>query len=131
MGHPTFECDATSHSRRCGKKARRFHLHFTWDWEQQLDWCWLLYDTSPFIGQRRGDIAQGNAVVSFSPVTCRRHSRPPLVRSLRVGVPGVVLEFIGCIAWSVRVKSGELQRAWHTLHHGRLGRVDAVGNDRS
>jgi len=44
---------------------------------QQLNWRWLLYDTRPFLGQRRVDIAQGNAVLPFSPVTCRRQSCPP------------------------------------------------------
>jgi hypothetical protein len=51
-----------------------------------------------------------------------------LVGSLRVGVPGIVLELGGCVMLSVRVKSESVESG-RTVHQGALGRVDAVGND--
>lgn len=59
--------------------------------------------------------------------------------SLGVGVAGVVLELVACggvlLVFGNSVDRGRRESArtggaeGHTVHHGSLGRVDAIGND--
>ncbi|KAL2157865.1 hypothetical protein VTH06DRAFT_4918 [Thermothelomyces fergusii] len=60
------------------------------------------------------------------------HAFPPsLVSSPEVRVPRIILKLVGCILPLVRVKHKRaLWSVGHTLHHGVLGRVDAVRNHR-
>jgi hypothetical protein len=53
-----------------------------------------------------------------------------LVRGLRVGIAGIVLELVGCVMLLVRVERGNQSSGGGlTAHHGVLGRVNAVKDD--